>query len=737
MVAIQHPLLRRDAVEFRGYQANLARIAGQHDTLVVLPTGMGKTIVALLVIADAWKQGATNILLMAPTRPLVEQHARFLDDVLQWDGEVHALTGNVAPAKREAAYKAPGIVVATPQVVHNDVLADRVGLPDWVIYDECHRAVGDYPYTFIGTAFKAAGSHRRMGLTASPGHDIAKIDEVRQALGLEHVEIRTPADADVAEYVQDVAMEWETLPLPPSMDRVTRLLDEALQERIQALKKTGLLKVSKPNRRTLLEVAKQAQKAIKSTSDPDPSWFQALTLQAQAMKIHHAMEQCQTQGAAAFVAYMDQMRKEAAGPKSSKANRAVVDDHRVNEAYHVARHDDAENPKMGRVETLVKEQVDKDPDSLVIVFTHYRTTCEQVAARLAEVPGVRPVVFVGQGKRKGQDGLTQKQQGEILDQFRAGAFNVLVATSVAEEGLDIPATDLVVFYEPIPSEIRSIQRRGRTGRNSEGRVVVLMTKGTQDEAAHWSARRKEQAMVKELQTLRARLAGETPAPRPTQRKLETAPAPSGPIIICDSREQAGGVMKHLHGMGVQIDTRSLEVADFILSDRVAVERKTTEDFVDSLIDGRLFDQLKQLKEYPRPYIVLEGQGLASTRNVSPEAIMGAVASITVDYGVPILQTQDALETARFLVAVAKREQGRAGRHVAVRGKNPNSDDDRSIEILAALPGVSELRARALLGALGSVDAVTHADVDTLAAIEGIGPKTAQAMRDALEHRFQG
>ena len=123
---------------------------------------------------------------------------------------------------------------------------------------------------------------------------------------------------------------------------------------------------------------------------------------------------------------------------------------------------------MGRVEVLAQEQLEKSPDSRIIVFTHYRQTCEQVVERLAKLPGLKPVMFVGQGKRKGQDGLTQKQQAQIVQDFTGGIHNVLVATSVAEEGLDIPETDLVVFYEPIPSELRSIQRRGRTGRRGIG-----------------------------------------------------------------------------------------------------------------------------------------------------------------------------------------------------------------------------------------------------------------------------
>ena len=106
------------------------------------------------------------------------------------------------------------------------------------------------------------------------------------------------------------------------------------------------------------------------------------------------------------------------------------------------------------------------------MFTNYRDTAEIVANALSGVSGIIPIRFVGQGSRNKDKGLTQKQQAEILDKFRAGEYNVLVATSVAEEGLDIPATDMVLFYEPIPSEIRSIQRKGRTGRQQKGRVIA-------------------------------------------------------------------------------------------------------------------------------------------------------------------------------------------------------------------------------------------------------------------------
>ncbi|MFO1532889.1 MAG: ERCC4 domain-containing protein, partial [Thermoplasmatota archaeon] len=360
--------------------------------------------------------------------------------------------------------------------------------------------------------------------------------------------------------------------------------------------------------------------------------------------------------------------------------------------------------------------------------------------------------------------LTQKEQREVLVRFRDGTHNVLVATSVAEEGLDIPDTDLVVFFEPIPSEIRSIQRRGRTGRQSAGRVVVLMTKGTQDEAAHWSARRKEAQMVRELHTLRATLgARETPrtstrpsgtavpaaasAPPltgvqtgqatlldvPTPRAVAEAPLGPGPRIIFDLREQQGAVVRHLHELGAQLEGRQLDIGDFILSDRVAVERKSCADFVDSLVDGRLFEQLRALHAYPRPFLVLEGESLHGHRNVSVEAIMGALAAVTVDHGIPVLQVREPLDTARFAYAVAKREQTKEQRKLAVRPVKPTmTDAERQAYLLAGLPGVSDTLAERLLDRFGSVAAALAAPVTELAEVEGVGPQKASEVRRILD-----
>src|SRR5207247_2953383 len=121
-------------------------------------------------------------------------------------------------------------------------------------------------------------------------------------------------------------------------------------------------------------------------------------------------------------------------------------------------------------------------ESAVLVFARAAEPARRVAQEVARLPGIRPVRFGGQACRGNDIGLSQKDQVEILQKFRDGEVNVIVATSIGEEGLDIPQVDLVVFYEPVPSEIRTIQRRGRTGRSAAGRVVMLVTKDTRAEA---------------------------------------------------------------------------------------------------------------------------------------------------------------------------------------------------------------------------------------------------------------
>ena len=500
---VTHELLRRGAVEERAYQVNIAKACLERSTLVVLPTGMGKTVVAAMVIAETMRRRGGKVLFLAPTKPLVEQHAASMRNILVMD-RIALFTGEAtSPEERELLWRENKIVVSTPQVIRNDVRAERISLDDvsLVVFDEAHRAVGDYAYVDVAAAYKEIPGRLVLGMTASPGSSAEKILEVCGNLGITAVEIRTEYDADVAPYLHELAIQPIRVEAPDVSKEIRGLLQTVYEEQVERLKKAGFL-AGKPKAslKDLLAAGNEARKRLDS-GVRDGRLYGALTAQAIAMKANHAIELAETQGIGSLRSYFEKMEADA----HSKADTQFLKHAKVREAIRLANESEVEHPKLAKTGWVVREQFMQKPDSKVIVFAHYRETADRLTQDLARIPGINAVRFVGQASRGEDIGLSQKEQVEILEKFRAGEVNVLVATSIGEEGLDIPQVDLVVFYEPVPSEIRTIQRRGRTGRSAAGRVVMLVTKDTRDEAYFYSARRKERKMHEELDRLRKEL----------------------------------------------------------------------------------------------------------------------------------------------------------------------------------------------------------------------------------------
>ncbi len=414
----------------------------------------------------------------------------------------------------------------------------------------------------------------------------------------------------------------------------------------------------------------------------------------------------------------------------------------MKEAREIARRlyeEGMEHPKLSKLVEILREFFRRKPEARAIVFVQYRDTAARIVEELSKVPGIKPVRFVGQSTRAGDKGMTQKQQQEVLEAFRRGDYNVLVATSVAEEGLDIPSVDLVVFYEAVPSEIRAIQRRGRTGRFGRGEVVVLIAKGTRDEAYYWAARAREKKMVDALLKLRRALQILEEGGQKTLLHY-VAPKRAKEVvrIIADVRERGGGVIQALHAEpDVVVEVRQLPVGDYILSDRVVVERKSASDFVQSIIDGRLFEQARQMVEqFARPVLVVEGDPYV-VRNVHPNAIRGAIASLAVDYGIPVVFTRDAKETAALLKIIARREQLEQRREPRLRGeKKIMSLPQMQQYIVESLPFVGPKLAKNLLKRFGTVERVMTASERELASVEGMGPKRAKEIRRVLTAPYE-
>ena len=750
---IQHPLIKPDSVEQRLYQLDLAGKALSSSTLVVLPTGLGKTIVALLVMASRLETTGKKVVMLSPTKPLVEQHAAFFSQMLNLEPEeVMTFTGNLPPAKREKMWEKGKVIVSTPQVIENDLLTKRINLRDvaHITFDEAHRAVGNYSYTYIAEEyFNQAKEPLCLAITASPGSSDEKIAEVCESLHIEKVAVKTEDDPDVAPYIHHKQVEWVHLKLPDEMQRLKGLLDKVLEDRIQKLDELGyrLPYGKKTSKKELLGLQRKMQGQLRS-GNPDPSVYSSISLMAEILKAGHAIEVIETQGVGALAKYVDRLEREACTKGASKASKRLMEDLFMRQLSHRLKECGAEHPKLEAVCNIVKEQLTSNPDSRVIVFTNFRDTAEMVTDALSEIEDINPVKFVGQSSKYKDKGLTQKQQVEIIDHFKQGKFNVLVATSVAEEGLDIPATDLVIFYEPIPSEIRSIQRKGRTGRKHAGRVVVLVTKGTRDEGYYWSSANREKKMqgnIRQLQETLATGEQEDPFIKEKQRSLEdfdniVEPADeTGPEVVADQREIRSTVTRNLQKAGASLSVKTLEVGDYIVSENVAIERKETGDFVNSLIEGKLFEQLSNLtRTYEKTILIIEGEGLFNARRINPSSIYGAMLSISMDFETTILHTRDAEETAALIMQIAKRQQGKDKKPINPHGKKAAPILSKQQEyIVSAIPQLGPQAARNLLEHFGSVEAVMKACEEELREVKLIGPKTAARIREVVCSEYKG
>lgn len=493
-----HPLVKDGKVEERSYQTALANACLNESTLVVLPTGMGKTIIALMVIAEVLNQKGGKILLMAPTKPLVDQHRRTLESCLNGI-PVSLLDGSVIPTKRSSLWDDASVIVSTPQCIANDLDSGRISLEDvnLVIYDEVHRGVGNYAYVRVAEYYRQL-DRLAMGITASPGSDASRIQEVCENMGLFRIEVRTERDPDVLPYVHDISVKVIEVDMPEDLCLVISLLRQMLDRCLEELTSLRLMDPHRPpSVKHLLQIGRSLQSRL-AAGEKSPVIFRGLSLQAMAVKLNHAIGLAETQGTSALRQFFDKMEAEAKGKKPSRAAMEIVSQEEYVKCLEVLERTRVEHPKISRVMSLTSCLINSRPGSKVLVFAHYRDTCELVAKWLEKVDGAKVGLLVGQS---GEHGLRQKEQIEVLDRFRDGVYNVVVATSVGEEGLDVVSTDMVIFYEPVPSEIRTIQRRGRTGRSDSGEVYVLIAKGTRDVAYLNSSDSKEEAMKKRLLNL--------------------------------------------------------------------------------------------------------------------------------------------------------------------------------------------------------------------------------------------
>ena len=724
----------------RLYQQTILGTAANKNTLVVLPTGMGKTAVAFLLAAQRLHQYPTSkILMLAPTKPLCEQHVDTFRKHLNIPGEKIVLfTGNVPPEKRAELWKDAQVIISTPQGLENDVINKRVKLEEvsLLVFDESHHATGDYAYVWLADQYeKLSNKARILALTASPGSDLEQIKEICQNLKIEKVEVRTEKDPDVKPYIQKVKLNWVEVELPPQLKEIQAYLQNSRKSKLLEAEKYGYCNNNLTNKTELLKLQGELQQQI-SSGVRDFEIMKSVSLVAEALKVDHALELLETQGLNQLSIYFKKLQSESLTSTVKAVKNLMLDVNFKSAMYLTDELIEAKliHPKLLKLKEMVTELITKSPEAKVIIFTQFRGSAEQIIEHLAQF---KSHIFVGQAKKNGL-GFSQKQQKEILDRFRAGEFNLLVATSVAEEGLDIPKVDKVIFYEPVPSAIRTIQRKGRTGRLEQGEVTVILTKGTRDVGYRWSAHHKEKRMYSNLEKLKKECSflqdsflDKEPA---SLRKF--IPEEQVVAVLADHREKSNKIVKELIELGVSVKTGQLDSADYLLSGKVGVELKKVPDFVASIIDGRLLEQVRNLKKnFEKAVLIIEGEeDIYSVRKVHANAIRGMLSSIVLDFHVPVLYTKNPQDTAGLLAVMAKREQD-TSRDFSYHEHKPHSLKEQQEFLVSSLPGVGVQTARSLLEHFGTIKELVNANYGQLTVIKGIGEKTAERILNLFKEEY--
>ncbi len=466
---IEKKFIQKNSVEKRDYQINLANQATNENCIVVLPTGLGKTTIALHVISEYLTNESGSILFLAPTRVLVNQHYDFLKKNLTID-DVVLITGEDSVEKRTDLWN-HRIICATPEVARNDMNHNFVTPKQFnlVIFDEVHRTTGDYAYSSIAEHLENS-STRILGMTATLPSEQEKATEILKRLQISVVAERNETSPDVKPYIQETNTQWVNVELPSELKTIQKLLKSALDERYDLLKKNGLPLNDQQSLSSLLRLRPFVLSKSRKSAKP---LFTGI-------RIHYALNILEAHGVSPFL----QFCKRAQAKKGVGVRDLFELDPNFTKALSLAKEAKSKGIEHSKIPKL-KEILNSVPGK-ALIFTSYRDSVDMIHAELQKM-NIPAGILIG---KAGDTGLKQKKQIEVVQKFRDGEFKVLVATRVGEEGLDIAEVNQVIFYDNVPSSIRFIQRRGRTGRKDTGKLVVLIAKNTIDETYYWIGKRK-------------------------------------------------------------------------------------------------------------------------------------------------------------------------------------------------------------------------------------------------------
>jgi ERCC4-related helicase len=495
----------------RKYQLYAIYRALFSNTLVCYPTGLGKTLIAAVVMHNFFRWfPESKVVFIAPTKPLVAQQMKACQTFMGLDeSAIYEMTGKASGENRKVAWNDDAVRVyfCTPQAFWNDVKRGicPYDLISCVVVDECHRATGQAD---IVKAVKDMRNVKKckfrvLGLSATPGSSHEQVQEVIDSLGISTLVFKDEMDKDVAPYVHNKRSEVVVVN-PDCAGNASRcMLMAALQRIVGDLSSKGHYYGVADAERVTRFAMQNAKKACKK-----PTWaISGQFLQAQILAdLRDQLDGYGTKTALSFLQCKMVQEKHLKSLHSSDPQFA----------HFVASLQRAQgpNPKLEKLKQILHEFFTSDPIGSAgavgplairraIIFASLRDGVASIADALETMsPLVRAKMFIGQGGGgKGQTGMKQSEQKQVLADFSTGACNLLVATCIGEEGLDIPNVDLIVCFDAISSPTRALQRQGRTGRHGDGRVIYLVTAGQEEDRFNKSASamKKLHAQLKEAE----------------------------------------------------------------------------------------------------------------------------------------------------------------------------------------------------------------------------------------------
>jgi len=437
----------------REYQQKIFETCKEKNCLVVVPTGLGKTLIALMLsIERLTKFPKEKILFLAPTKPLAEQHLNYFKKHLsELFADIDLFTGLVKAPQRKKIYQTASIIFSTPQCIANDLRKNLYDLKEvcLLIEDEAHKCIKNYDYNYIAQQYKKQAINQRIiGLTASPGSETYKIKQICKNLFIEEVELRSRESSDVKNYLQERTFEKKVVEFPPKFQEIKHVLLKLFNLYIEELKSRKVL--FGPHSKTgLIQLQKKISASL-SRGNRNFNYMLGASACAQAIKLQHALELLETQTLFSFNKYLKELFNQAA-KKQSKGVVKLVAKPELNFVFMQSNEllaKNQEHPKLHKLKEIVKQEYSQNKKSKIIIFSQFRNTVTTISKELNKLNGITAKIFIGQAKKEGQ-GLNQKQQQKIIQEFSEGKINVLCSTQIAEEGLDIPEVNVVVFYEAI------------------------------------------------------------------------------------------------------------------------------------------------------------------------------------------------------------------------------------------------------------------------------------------------